>query len=151
MIKRGGLLRIFDFIDLSRNQWEISMLRVLRPRIICLTLEFLNIQSKVSVFFDRSSGGSQLLLKWVAKFPQWAFTGWLWGWCRYLCLSSPKDKWPEFCASNLGTPTEGAASHCPKFCPAASRRDTLPICLSWWLRVPRCVVVPERPLEPYLA
>lgn len=44
IIKRAGLLRTFYFIYLLNYQWEISIIRILTPRIVCLSLEFLNSQ-----------------------------------------------------------------------------------------------------------
>lgn len=56
IIKRWGLLRTFYFIYLSKYQWEISIIRILTPRIVCLSWEFLSSEQKVSVSSDRHSG-----------------------------------------------------------------------------------------------
>lgn len=55
IIKRWGLLRTFYFIYLSKYQWEISIIIII-ILIVCLLLEFLNSQWKVSVSSDRHSG-----------------------------------------------------------------------------------------------
>lgn len=78
IIKRGGLLETFFFIDLSMYQWEISILRILTPRIVCLSLEFLNSQRKVSVSSDRHSGESLSCCssQWQNSHGYWSKISW---------------------------------------------------------------------------
>lgn len=61
IIKRGGLLRTFNFIYLSNHEWEFSIIRILTPRIVCLSLKFLSETLSLeffSVSTDRHSGES---------------------------------------------------------------------------------------------
>lgn len=78
IIKRGGLLRAFYFIYLSRYQWEISIIRMLISRIDYLSSEFLNSQWKVSVSSDRHRGESLSCCssQWQNSHRYWNVISW---------------------------------------------------------------------------